>query len=84
VRLALTSAPMKLCDVCLYELISSEFCNLMSHELSMQFFDQLDVSELMQLGNLVIQIGVGNLISMWMLDLFSSLREYEIYLLNVL
>jgi hypothetical protein len=53
VRLALTSAPMKSCDVCLYESSSSEFCNLMSHELSMQFY-QLDVSELMQLDSLVI------------------------------
>jgi hypothetical protein len=56
----------------------------MSHEPSTQFFDQLDISELMQLGSVVIRIGVANLISMWMFDFFSYLREDETYLLNVL
>jgi hypothetical protein len=50
----------------------------------MQFFDQLDILALMQLDSVVIRIGVANLISMWMLDFFSYLREAETYLLNVL
>jgi hypothetical protein len=58
--------------------VSSESCNLLSHESLMNSLISYMFNKIMQLRSVVIQISVGNLISIWMLDLFCVFFRYSI------